>query len=304
MIRSRSIVMGLLAAALVLASALAVAGCGSPGGTAGQSAGQTAGKSVLAETSFLADIAQNVAGGRLTVSSIVPIGSDPHGFEPTPQHAAKIASAAAVVINSPGLEPSVDKLIGGAGGKGLLVIDASQGLPGAKTDPHFWLDPSEVVTYVDNIRAGLAKIDPAGADRFAVNAATYQTKLKELDVWISQRVAVIPPARRLLVTNHESFGRFATRYGFTIVGTILPSADTESAPSAQQLAQLAGAIRSTGAPAIFLETGNNPDLADQLARETGIKVITDLYTHSLGPNAMTYIDMMHWNVDRIVEALQ
>ena len=125
-----------------------------------------------------------------------------------------------------------------------------------------------------------------------------------MDAWIAQQVAVIPEARRLLVTNHESFSRFAARYGFTVVGTILPSAETESAPSAEGLAALARAIKATGAPAIFLETGNNPDLADQLARETGIKVITDLYTHSLGPGANSYIDMMHWNVEHIVEALK
>ena len=64
------------------------------------------------------------------------------------------------------------------------------------------------------------------------------------------------------------------------------------------------AIKATGAPAIFLETGNSPDIADQLARETGIKVVTDLRTHSLGPGAETYMDMMRWNVDHIVEALK
>jgi ABC-type Zn uptake system ZnuABC Zn-binding protein ZnuA len=279
------------------------AGCGSvAGGPAGSSAG--AGASVVTETSFLADIAQSVAGGRGAISSIVPVGSDPHSFDPTPKDAAKVARADAVVIISPGFEPPVDDLISGAGGKDLLVIDASAGLSGARADPHFWLDPIAVETYVENIRAGLARIDPAGAAAYAGNAAAYDQKLKDLDAWIAARVATIPPARRLLVTNHESFGRFAARYGFTVVGSILPSAESEAAPSAAGLAGLVKAIKATGAPAIFLETGNAPDLAEQLARETGIKVITDLYTHSLGPGAPTYVAMMQWNVDRIVEALK
>ena len=293
-------------AALAGATLMLVAGCGSRGpdgvGPAGSS--PQGAPAVIAETTFLADIAQNVAGDRLHVKSILPVGSDPHSFEPAPQDAATVARADAVIINSPGLEPPIDNLIAGAGSKDLVVIDASEGLPGAKTDPHFWLDPTKVVAYVDNIRAGLTKIDPAGEKVYAANAAAYQQRLRDLDTWITGRVATIPAGRRLLVTNHESFGYFAARYGFTIVGTIIPSAESEAAPSAQGLAQLVKVILKTGAPAIFVETGNNSDLARQLARETGIKVITDLYTHSLGPGAETYLDMMRWNVDHIVEALK
>jgi ABC-type Zn uptake system ZnuABC Zn-binding protein ZnuA len=295
------------AAALAFTMIVAMAGCGSPDGAASGPTSQNPAVAgapvVVAETSYLADIVQNVAGDRLQVSSLLPIGSDPHSFDPTPQDAAKVAGADAVVINSPGFEPPVDDLISGAGSPDLRVIDASAGLPGAETDPHFWLDPTKVITYVDNIRAGLSAIDPAGAETYAANAAAYQARLEELDSWIAGRVATIPPSRRLLVTNHESFGRFAERYGFTVVGTILRSAGTEAAPSAEGLAELVRAIGDTGAPAIFLETGTNPDLADQVARETGVKVITDLYTHSLSTDAPTYIDMMRWDVDRIVEAL-
>jgi ABC-type Zn uptake system ZnuABC Zn-binding protein ZnuA len=106
---------------------------------------------VVAETSYLADIAQNVAGDRLAVTSLLSAGTDPHSFDPTPRDAAKVAKARAVIINSPGFEPPVDDLIAGVGGEGLLVIDASAGLPNGDLDPHFWLDPTMVVTYADNI---------------------------------------------------------------------------------------------------------------------------------------------------------
>jgi ABC-type Zn uptake system ZnuABC Zn-binding protein ZnuA len=301
--RRRLAIPALAAASLVVAAVVCVAGCGVPAAGDPRGSGATGASRVIAETSFLADITQNVAGDRLQVSSIVPRGIDPHSFDPTPKDAAKVAKAEVVVLNSPGFEPPVDRLIAGVGSKDLLVIDASAGLPGARTDPHFWLDPTEVVTYVDNIRAGLTMIDPAGADLYRANAAAYQRRLRDLDAWIAERVARIPPVRRLLVTNHESFGRFAARYGFTVVGTILPGTDSEAAPSAQGLTGLIGAIKATNAPAIFLETGSSPDIAKQLAREAGIKVITDLRTHSLGPGAETYLDMMRWNVDHIVEAL-
>jgi ABC-type Zn uptake system ZnuABC Zn-binding protein ZnuA len=297
----------LVAAAVVLgaAAALGVSACGSggPSGSTGSSLALEK-PSVIAETTYLADIVSNVAGDLVEVESLLPLGADPHAFDPTPRDAATVAKAAALVINSPGFEPPVDSLIKGAGGRDLQVIDASKGLGGDNPDPHFWLDPLDVITYVENIRAGLTAIHPEGAEEFAANADAYQRRLRELDSWIKSQVAQVPPSERLLVTNHESFAHFADRYGFTVVGTVFPGTDTEGAPSAEALGTLIQDIRATGARAIFLETGSNPDLADQVARETGVKVVRDLYTHSLAENAPSYLDMMRWNVDRIVEALR
>jgi ABC-type Zn uptake system ZnuABC Zn-binding protein ZnuA len=159
---------------------------------------------------------------------------------------------------------------------------------------------------VENIRVALAAADPAGAAAYAANAAAYAAQLEELDRWIVEEVARVPEARRLLVTNHESFGYFADRYGFQIVGAIIPSVSSAASPSAQQLAHLADQVTALGAPAIFLETGANAQLAEQLARETGIKVVTGLLTHSVtardGP-APDYLGMMRYNVGMIVRAL-
>ncbi len=174
-------------------------------------------------------------------------------------------------------------------------------------DPHFWLAPGNMITYVRNIQKGLSEVDPGGAKTYAANADAYIGRLNELDRWIGAQVALVPPDRRLLVTNHESLGYFADHYGFKIIGTIVPSVSTGSSPSAKQLAELADRIKATGARAIFLETGTNPQLARQLEKETGIKVVTDLYTHSLsaspGP-APSYIEMMKHNTSAIVDALK
>ncbi len=259
---------------------------------------------VLADMSFMADIAQNVAGDRFVVSSLLPTGADPHSFEPTPRDAKRIVDSDAVIINIHGFEPLVDDLIAGAADPDLLVIEAGAGVPGASEDPHLWLDPLNVITYVNNIAEDFATIDPAKADTYRSNAEGYAADLRELDQWIAAQVQSIPAERRLLVTNHEVFGHFAKRYGFQIVGTIFATVAGDGSPSAQQLAALVADIRATGAPAIFLETGGNTDLADQLAQETGVKVITELYTHSLGENACTYVDMMRWNVQLMVEALR
>jgi ABC-type Zn uptake system ZnuABC Zn-binding protein ZnuA len=164
-----------------------------------------------------------------------------------------------------------------------------------------------VERYVENIRDGLSQADPAGKVTYTANAAAYIAKLDELDGWIKGKIAQIPAERRLLVTNHESLGYFADRYGLRILGAVVPSVTTGAAPSAQQLAGLADLVRSSGAPAVFLETGANAELAHQLHDETGIAIVTDIYTHSItGPqgDAPTYLEMMRYNTEKIVAALK
>jgi ABC-type Zn uptake system ZnuABC Zn-binding protein ZnuA len=286
---------------------------------------------VVAVETFLADVAQQVAGDRLKITALMPIGADPHSFEPTPIDVKKVADCNVLIVNGAGFEAFLDKLLENADGT-HKVIEASAGLPSRDTeeeessevgdadstepqgghhhhegDPHFWLAPGNMITYVQNIQRGLSEADPGGAKTYATNADAYIARLNELDRWIADQVALIPPGRRLLVTNHESLGYFADRYGFKIIGTIVPSVSTGSSPSAKQLAALADRIKATGAKAIFLETGTNPQLARQLAKETGIKVVTDLYTHSIStPSspAPGYIDMMKYNTSAIVDALK
>jgi len=116
----------------------------------------------------------------------------------------------------------------------------------------------------------------------------------------------VPLEQRLLVTNHASFGYFATRYRFRVVGTIVSGVSPDASPSAQQMAHLIDRVKAMKVKAIFLETGANPQMAKQIAQETGVQVVTDLYTHSTGAGgvAPTYIDMMRYNVKVIVEALK
>jgi ABC-type Zn uptake system ZnuABC Zn-binding protein ZnuA len=303
--------------ALVILIVAMLAAC-QPAGQVAQSGGVKTPLKVIAAETFLADIAQNVAGDRVKIDALMPIGVDPHSFEPTPAEVAKVADSNVIIINGAGVEGFLEELLKNAGGQ-HQTIEASAGLPSRQLhageiadpdhvgDPHFWLDPNHVIKYVENIRDGLSKADPAGAATYQANADAYIAKLKELDRWIADRVKEMPEADRLLVTNHESFGYFADRYGFRIIGTVMPSVSTGSSPSAQQLAQLIDRIKATGAKAIFLETGTNPQLAEQVAKETGSQVVTNLYSHSIteanGP-APTYIDMMKFNTNAIVGALK
>jgi ABC-type Zn uptake system ZnuABC Zn-binding protein ZnuA len=325
---------------LVMLSLLVLSTAARDAAASGQSQSGT-GLSVLAVETFLADIAQNVAGERIKVAALLPIGADPHAFQPTPADVARVAACNVLIVHGGGIEEFLEEVLRNAGGAPRIIV-ASAGLEGRsrkqgdttgaaskhgdheaahtdersppgrhehhhETDPHFWLSPVHVVTYVTNIRDGLIAADPAGAAAYTASAAAYSARLHELDGWIADQVKQIPARKRLLVTNHESLGYFADRYGFKIIGTILPGASSGASPSAKELARLTRKIRTTGAGAIFLETGSNPQLAKQLAKETGIQVVTEIYTHSVtapGGPGPTYVEMMRYNTTAIVNALK
>ena len=271
---------------------------------------------VLATTTFLADITRNVAGDRAQVESLLPVGADPHAYQAAPSDVAKIAKSTVLIQNGIEYEHFLEPLLENAGGQ-RSIITATDGLtpnqmdseeaPGQKVgDPHMWLDPVLVITYVENIRDGLIQADPEGAETYKANADAYIAQLKDLDSWIRAQVEAVPAERRLLVTNHEALGYFAQEYGFTVVGSILPSLSSEASASAQEIAASVDAIKASGAPAIFLGDVENANLANQIASETGVQVVNDLHLESLtdGAPAATYIEMMKYNVTRIVEALK
>ncbi len=263
---------------------------------------------ILVSTTFLADITRNIAGDRLTVDSLLPLETDPHSYQPTPQDMAKIERSQLIIINGVGYESFLAALLENNRDH-KIIIEASKNIAAGKDaeiDPHIWLDPNLVITYVENIRAALTEYDPKGAGVYQSNADAYTAQLKELDGWIKTEVEQIPAEKRLLVTNHEALGYFAKRYGFTITGSVIPSFSSNAAPSAQQMASLIDEIKKLGVSAIFLDSADNDTLAKQIANETGVTVISDLHLESLteGPPAATYIDMMKHNVTRIVEALK
>ncbi len=303
-----------LGLALLLTLMLLLAGC-QQSGNATTSSGPSL--KVLATTTFLADIAQNVAGKRLQVDSLLPPGVDPHGFEPTPSDVRRIADADVLIIHGQGLEEFLARPLGASRPPSASTIEASAGLvpkqrSGAPTvsgeaDMHYWLDPNLAQTYVDNIEKGLVAADPAGATEYQANARQYKQQLQDLDAWIRNQVVTLSPERRLLVTDHEALGYYADRYDFRVVGAVVPSVTPGSQPSAQSLAALVTKIKETGAPAVFLEQGSNAQLAEQVARETGAKMAPELYVHYTSPPggpAPTYIEMLKYDTSVIVQALR
>jgi zinc/manganese transport system substrate-binding protein len=263
--------------------------------------------------SILADFVRAVGGDAIAVESIVPVGGDPHVYEPVPSDARKLARAAIVFRNGAGLERWMDRLIGTTSDRrpvvtladGLTPIVQASGTYQGRPDPHMWMDPSLAARYVLRIRDVLAQRYPAHAAAFRRNAAAYLDELAALDAEIRGRVERIPPARRKLVTTHDAYRYFATRYGLELVASIW-GISTEAEPSAAEVSRIVTAVRNAGVPTVFVETTVNPKLMQRIARDAGVRIGAPLYGDSVGgpgSGAETYLGMMRANASAIAAGL-
>lgn len=269
---------------------------------------------VAATTGIVADLVRQVGGQRVAVVTILPANADPHDFEPAPEDVVAIADADVVVTYGLRLDEWSGDLVASSGtdGRVVIVTDGVQTLSSDEEefeegDPHAWFDPTRVQIMVDNIAADLSEIDPDGADTYRARADAYKGHLAALDAAIQERVALIPPERRKLVTNHDALGYFADRYGFVVVGTVIPSLDTRAEASARDVAALVDLIEREGVPAIFAENTTSPGLAEELAAQAGVQIVDNLYTDSLGEpgsGAETYLGLMQTDTMLIVDALR
>lgn len=269
---------------------------------------------VVATTTVIGDITHQIAGDKIDLTTLLKPGVDPHDYEPVPGDLQLISQAQIVLANGAGLERWLDKLVQSAG-TAVKIINVSAGLPlrtldeegVSVSDPHLWFDVNNAIHYAESIRDSLISIDPENAAAYQSNAQAYIAQLQDLDKWVIDQVSTLPAANRVLVTNHDTFGYFSQRYGFTVLGTIFPTSGAEASPSAQQIAQLVTAIKQAKVKAVFTENTLNPDLANTIAQEASVTVIDKLYTDSLGaPDspAATYIDMLHYDVQTIINALK
>ena len=293
--------------ALALAVLLAVSACGSTPAGEGKPL-------VVVSTTVLGDLVAAVAGDDAAVEVLMPIGVDPHDFQPSAQQIGRIAAADLVVLNGLGLEERLAAAIDGAVGSGVTILEVAPAvdpLPwsaddsGGSLDPHVWLDPVRMAAAAGLVASALAAIDPAGD--YLTRGAAYAATLRDIDREIEQILTDIPAAARLLVTNHEAFAYFAARYRFEVVGVVIPGGSTLAEPSSAELAALVAVIRDRGVPAIFAETTQPTDLAAAIAAEAGTDVaVVQLFSESLGEPgtpAATLAGMLLENARRIAAAL-
>ncbi|ROQ16737.1 MULTISPECIES: metal ABC transporter substrate-binding protein [unclassified Curtobacterium] len=290
-----------VAAALVVAAvAVTTAGCTTTGSDR---------PLVAVTTNILGDVVTEVVGDDVDVMVLMPPGGDPHSFEVSAQQAARLRSADLVVENGLGLEEGVAHHVRAAADDGVAVFTAGDAIDALEwttdddggPDPHFWTDPARMV---DVIEALDEELDAVGID--TPGAEAYTDRLDALDDDMTAAFDTIPADRKALVTNHHVFGYLADRYGFRVVGAVIPSGTTLASPSAADLRDLANAIEQAGVPTIFADASQPARLAEVLADEVDLQVsIRSLATESLTEDgaASTYLGMMHSNTESIVDGL-
>lgn len=272
---------------------------------------------VMVTTNILGDITRNVVSDAVDVRVLMPPGADPHSFEISASEAARLASADLVIVNGLGLEEGVATSVEAAASEGVPVLEVAPavnpipfdaGGSSGTLDPHFWTDPYRVSDAAEVIGDAVAQ-QVEGADRTALDDRIhqYRAQLAGLAESMRARFDSIPKSNRQLVTNHHVFGYFAQRFGFEVIGAVVPSGTTLASPSSADLAELSRAVRESGVGAIFVDSSHPSKLADVLARESDTRVqVVELFTESLGAAdsaAATYLEMMDVNADRITEGL-
>jgi len=289
-------------------------------------------------TNILGDVVERVVGDAATVITIMPVGADPHDFQPSAQQIAQMNDADALIINGGGFEEGLVDIVEAAEADGLVVFEALGAVDTlefaghsdhddedhsdddedhddedhsddehADGDPHFFTDPQRMTVAVTAISEFLVS-EVAGIDTEVTQAATddYLTALADLDDEIAETLSTIAAADRVLVTNHDVLTYFADRYDFEIIGTVIPGGTTVDSTNAEALAELAEIIEAEGIPAVFSDTSSSDELAQTLALEAGAIEVVELYSESLGAadsDGSTYLDMMRANAERIAQAL-
>ena len=279
---------------------------------------------IVATTSIVGDVVAQVAGEQVSITTLLPPNSDPHTYQPTPQDIATISKADVLFANGAGLEVFLEPILENADAEektvdlsddiNLLTADEhsdsgrdeDQNIDHDSQDPHVWMNPNNVIAWVNVIQETLSELDPAHAAEYQNNARSYRAELSELDTWITTQVADIPFQQRTLVMDHLVFGYFAEEYGFQQAGAVIPGFSTLAEPSAQQVAEIIDTIEKFGVKVIFVSDTAPPGIAERVAEDTGSQLVY-LHTGSLtepGGLASNYIDYMRYNVSAIVQALQ
>lgn len=314
--------------------ALAAAACGGDDPTDAAAPGAGDVPLIVVTTTILGDIVTSIVGDAAEVEVLMPAGSDPHDFEPSARQAARLRDADLVVTTGFGLEVGLIGTLDSARDDGAAVIEVGEFIDplafGATThdhdedheagahededhghddaDPHYWHDPIRMSDAVVPLADAIAEAVPAlDGEQLRMRAKGLSEELREVDLQIEEILAAVPDERRFMLTNHDTFGYFADRYDFEVVGTIIPGGDTLASPSTADLADLVAEIEEHDLHAVFTESIASSDLTDALASEVGAEVaVVSLYTDALGPpgsGADTYSAMLISNARMVADAL-
>lgn len=334
--------------ALSLATALVLSGCVDLSGdtdlAAPPAGSPSPALSIVVSTTVLggvvSDIARCAEGDDQAVTVVMPVGVDPHDFQPSSAQVASMVAADLVIVNGLGLEegllPALDS-IGSDGARVLEIGELIDPLPfGAEAeehsedehhddhadedhsesgaeeddhahgayDPHFWMDMDRMAAAARLIGE---EVETFGAEGYSACGEEVAASIEGAEQELLDTLAGVPDARRILVTDHDALSYFAESFGFRVIGVVIPGGSTLGEPNSQELAALVSVIQDQDVPAIFGDATLSNEILEILAAEAGRDVqVVSLFIGSLGgpdSGATSYEEMMMTNADRIAQAL-
>lgn len=279
--------------------------------------------SIVVTTNILGDVTREIVGDEADVTVLMKPNADPHSFGLSAVQAAELEQADLVVHNGLGLEENVLRHVDAARASGVATFAAGEaadpltfhtaddgGPEGeeGQPDPHFWTDPDRMhkVTgqIADQVIEHVTGVDPGTIQN---NADRYAKQLADLTTWMEESLGRVPADQRALVTNHHVFGYLADRFGFEVIGAVIPSGTTLASPSSSDLRSLTEAMNGAGVRTVFADSSQPKRLAEVLRAEMGGEVrVVELHSESLtarGAGADTYLRMMRANTNAMVTSL-
>ncbi len=298
--------------------AVALVGCGSNQVNKGKETENNGKLNVVVTNSILADITQNIAKDKINLHSIVPVGKDPHEYEPLSEDMKKSTDADLVFYNGLNLETGgnawFSKLMKNANKKeNVDYFAASEGVDAIhlegkgktdKEDPHAWLNIENGIIYAKNIEKQLAQKDPENADYYQKNLTSYVAKLTALDTEAKNKFETIPEAKKVIVTSEGCFKYFSKAYG--VKSAYIWEINTEEEGTPDQIKNLVDYLKQSEVPALFVESSVDSRPMKTVAKDTDLKIYAKIFTDSIakpGEKGDSYYAMMKWNLDKIAEGL-
>lgn len=258
---------------------------------------------IVVTTEVLGSIVDDLVGDGANVEVLMDGGVDPHSWQPSARDGQAVFEADLVVANGLGLEEGLTSILEEAAAQGVLVFTATdqniEAGPASDppSDPHFWLDPVAMGNVVTSLAV---KLGEAGIDT-TERVATVSAALDALDAEIHAAVESIPEERRRLVTGHDALSYYADRYGFEVIGTVVPGVSSSGEASARDLAVLIEAIKSAGATVVFTDVGTPQSVAAAVASDAGASIVE--LEVAVIPDGGSYADLLRSITSAIVGAL-
>ncbi|CAM4124712.1 manganese ABC transporter substrate-binding protein [Streptococcus penaeicida] len=273
---------------------------------------------VVVTNSIIADMTKNVAGNRINLHSIVPIGQDPHEYEPLPEDVEKTSQADLIFYNGINLEDGgqawFSKLVKNAGKKknidyyavsdGIDVIYLEGQSAKGKEDPHAWLNLENGMIYSKNIAKQLSQKDPKNKAFYQKNLKTYLAKLEKLDREAKSKFDKIPENKKVIVTSEGCFKYFSKAY--KVPSAYIWEINTEEEGTPDQISGLIEKLKTKKPSALFVESSVDSRPMKSVSKDSGIPIYSEIFTDSIakkGQNGDSYYSMMKWNLDKIAEGL-